>query len=94
MPGSQADTEWGRQVFSEDGNLFDAIIHTPYAGTSGGEESHIALTKSPFFAFLGPNEHLSGDDDNRLVLAVMPIEASGSALPDHNIRSAVMALRQ
>ena len=47
MPGSQADTEWGRQVFSEDGNLFYAIIHTPYAGTSGGEESHIALTNAP-----------------------------------------------
>jgi hypothetical protein len=59
-----------------------------------GKKSHIARSQSPLFAFLGGNEYFTRDDDNGLVLAVMPIEAPGSAFPNHDRRSVVAAFRQ
>jgi hypothetical protein len=90
MPNSHANAQQRRQVFSEDRNLFYAIIDTPCAGTASGKETHIALAKPPFFAILGGNEYLTGDNNNRFVFAVMPIETPGSAFPDRHRRSAIM----
>lgn len=94
MPRSHANTQRRRQILSQNGDLFNAIIDTPCAGTASGEESHITLAKPPFFVFLGGDKGLTGDDDNRLVLAVVPIEASGGAFPNRNGRRAVMAFRE
>src|SRR2546427_2443035 len=78
----------------EERDLLDIGRDRPCARGPGGEEYDVAWAEPTFFALPIGNEGLAGDDDRSLVLVVMPVEASGCALPDHAVRGAVIASRQ
>ena len=93
VPSSHAKPERIPQGLSHHGNLADTIGNAPYTGAAGREECHITLAEPTFFALFS-NENLTKDDGNGLILSIMPLEASGTAFPDHNVRSAIVALGQ
>src|SRR2546425_3915603 len=72
----------------EERDLLDIGRDTPCARGPGGEEYDVAWAEPTFFALPIGNEGLAGDDDRSLFLVVMPVEASGRALPDHAVRGA------
>src|SRR3989475_9598866 len=78
----------------EERDLLDIGREHPCARGRGGEEYEVAWAEPTFFALPIGNEGLAGDDDRSLFLVVMPVEASGRALPDHAVRGAVIASRQ
>src|SRR5438093_6198418 len=78
----------------EESDLFNIARNTPRAGGSGGEEYYVVWADPTFFTVLIGNEGLARNDDKSLVFVVMPVEVAGSAIPDHNVRGAVMASRQ
>src|SRR5437762_1086619 len=94
VPGEHPDSKRPRHGVSEERDLSDVLRDTPCAGGSGREEYDVSRAEPPFLAFLIRNEGLAGDHDKSLVLVVVPVEKPGSAIPDHNVRGAVMASRQ
>ena len=76
---------------AENGNLSDTFRDTPYTDRSGGKKCHVAWAQTVFLAILICYEDLAGNDAYSFVGDVMPLEASSRALPDDNVRGAVVA---
>src|SRR5438093_1448607 len=58
------------------------------------DETFVVISGEAFITSEKGEERLARDDDERLILVVVPVEASGSTFPDHRVRGAIVAPRQ
>src|ERR1700722_17302840 len=70
--------------FADNGNLFNMFRDTPPAGYSRRKEHDIARPESMFHARFVDHVCLAGKEMDGFVLAVMPLEGSGRAIPNNN----------
>jgi hypothetical protein len=79
--------------FPQDSNFTKWAWNAPCTNCPGGKESNIPCAEPDFLTVWFDQKSLAGDNNDRFVLLVMPLETSRGAFPDNNLRDSITTVR-